>query len=75
MSVGVNVDVRAEAVEVSIARIEVKLDQALTDLERMGNDHETRIRSIEKWRYMMPAGIGVASNLAVEWLKMFAGGN
>lgn len=70
---GVPVGVVGEAAEVSIARIEVKLDQALVDLAKLANDHEARLRALEKWRYTMPAGIGILANLMTEWLKTMAG--
>lgn len=46
-----------------LARIEVKLDQIRESLP----DHETRIRSLEKWRWWL-AGAGGAVGSAIAWL-------
>lgn len=63
-----------EAVEITIARIEVKLTQLIETVNKVSDDHERRIRDLEKWRWSMPAGIGIAANLLVEWVKSLVGG-
>lgn len=63
-----------EALEVTIARIEVKLNALMETVNKVSDDHERRIRELEKWRWSMPAGIGIAANLAVEWVKSLVGG-
>ena len=43
----------SDSPSVLLARIEVKLDMALKD----SADHETRIRSLERWRYALPVAL------------------
>lgn len=60
-----------------LARIEGKLDLIglqLTQVEKSNSDHEERIRTLERWRYSLPAGLGVAGALAVELISKFQGG-
>lgn len=60
-----------------LARIEGKLDLIglqLTQVEKSNSDHEERIRILERWRYSLPAGLGVAGALAVELISKFQGG-
>lgn len=37
-----------------LARIEVKLDQMIEAFKHVSNDHETRIRQLERWKYALP---------------------
>lgn len=43
-----------------LARIETKLDILVSDYGRSVQDHETRLRGLEKWRYALPASIMLA---------------
>jgi hypothetical protein len=51
----------SDPIPVLLARIEVKLDNALSQTQ----DHETRIRSLEKWRYTLPVTVLVSVASAV----------
>lgn len=62
-----------EAVEVTVARIDVKLTQLVDQVAKVSDDHERRIRDLEKWRWSLPAGIGIIANLIVEWIKTRVG--
>lgn len=46
-----------ESAEVRLARIETKLD---TIANRLVEDHEERLRSLEKWRYSLPVALLLA---------------
>lgn len=43
-------------IKVTLARIDANLKRFMQDLE----DHETRLRSLDKWRWGMPSTLGVA---------------
>lgn len=46
-----------ETAEVRLARIETKLD---TIVQHLMDDHEARLRSLEKWRYALPPTLVLA---------------
>ncbi len=79
---GVCVDTgQSEMVAVTLARIDVRLAamqdnmiELKSDVNELKDDHEKRLRDLEKWRWSMPAGIGILANLMVEWLKSKVGG-
>jgi len=43
-----------------LARIEAKLDELITRQERQSDDHEARLRALEKWRYAWPTAIAAS---------------
>lgn len=43
--------------------VEAKVDRVLTKLEyieKRGDDHEKRLRSVERWKYSIPVGFLLA---------------
>ncbi|MER5252884.1 hypothetical protein [Streptomyces sp. NPDC002855] len=48
-------------VAVRLARIEEKLDQLVETNRVRGEDHENRIRALERWRYAIPPTLVLAS--------------
>ncbi len=55
---------------VAIARVEVKLDQALS----VGADHEVRLRSLERWRWTLAGAGALAGAVAGSVGGLLAGG-
>lgn len=52
-----------------LARIEVKLDEALQGYQ----DHEIRLRSLERWKYALPASLFIALASAGATIVQFVG--
>lgn len=58
-----------ETAEVRLARIETKLDGIA---ERLVEDHETRLRALERWRYALPVTLMFAvASIAVSIAAVF----
>lgn len=57
--------------EVVRAELSGKLDLLLersTEAKRDLDDHETRIRSVERWKYAVPASILMATAAGIGWM-------
>lgn len=53
---------------VEVARLTVRVDATLSSMPVTLADHETRVRSLERWRYGIPVGAGaslIAAALAI----------
>lgn len=59
-----------ESTAVILARMEVKLDNSLNSL----NDHENRLRVLEKKVWVASGGAGLISGVAVAWATKLLGG-
>ncbi|MGP3917695.1 hypothetical protein [Nonomuraea sp. 10N515B] len=60
-----------------LARIEGKLDLIVlqvTQVKDTSNDHESRLRVLERWRYSLPLGLGAAGGVGFELIAKLAGG-
>ncbi|MFE6846578.1 hypothetical protein [Streptomyces sp. NPDC057686] len=42
------------SVAIKLARVEIKIDQIIEVQRIRGEDHESRIRALERWRYALP---------------------
>lgn len=58
-----------------LARIETKLDILITDYGKSDEDHETRLRALERWRYALPTSIVLAIGSLAATLFTVSGGN
>lgn len=47
-----------------LARIEVKLDMMIERLNEVRTDHEARLRTLERWKYAIPASAVMAATSA-----------
>ena len=46
-----------EQVNVKMARVEVKLDYLIDVSRTRGEDHEKRLRALERWKYALPVSV------------------
>ncbi|MEU8683127.1 MULTISPECIES: hypothetical protein [Streptomyces] len=46
-----------ENVNVKMARMEVKLDYLIDVSRTRGEDHEKRLRALERWKYALPVSM------------------
>lgn len=56
-----------------LVRIEVKLDELLKAQDKGHEDHETRLRAIERWKYALPLTALTAVASAVVATAAFLG--
>jgi hypothetical protein len=50
---------------VEVARLSTRVDAVLSQMPVQLTDHESRLRSLEKWRYGIPVGAAAAIVAAV----------
>lgn len=61
--------------EVVRAELNGKLDLLLersTEAKKDLDDHETRIRSVERWKYTVPASLLMAAAAGIGWMITYA---
>jgi hypothetical protein len=49
---------------VEVARLSTRVDAVLSQMPVQLTDHESRLRSLERWRYGIPVGAGAAITAA-----------
>lgn len=55
-----------------LTQIEAKLDELVRVNKKRGEDHETRLRSLERWKYALPASF--FGTLVAALVAIFGGG-
>ncbi|MFJ9413029.1 MULTISPECIES: hypothetical protein [unclassified Streptomyces] len=63
-----------ESLRVIVARMEVKLDGLIDVNKSRGEDHESRLRALERWKYALPvSAFGALLSAAVTIFTLYAG--
>jgi hypothetical protein len=66
-------DDEQDSMRVIIARMEVKLDGLIETNKTRGEDHENRLRALERWKYALPvSAFGAVLSAAVTIFTLYA---